>query len=80
MVRNLSHLARVLLPPLLCVAAVGQDSALPKKPLSGKVITILGGDAGTLRPGQPTYFVDESGVIRFEGDGSTPSSTSSPMN
>ena len=62
MVRNLSHLARVLLPPLLCVAAVGQDSALPKKPLSGKVITILGGDAGTLRPGQPTYFVDESGV------------------
>ena len=36
--------------------------------------------SATGKTGLKTFFVDESGVIRFEGDGSTPSSTSSPMN
>jgi prepilin-type N-terminal cleavage/methylation domain-containing protein len=30
--------------------------------------------------GLKAFFVDETGLIRFEGDGSTPSSTSPPMN
>jgi hypothetical protein len=32
------------------------------------------------KTGIKAYFVDESGVIRFDGAGGTPSSTSPPMN
>lgn len=32
------------------------------------------------RTGVKTFFIDDSGLIRFEGDGGTPTSTSPPVN
>lgn len=40
--------------------------------------TALPADPG--KSGMKAYFVDESGVIRFNGDGSTPDETSPPLN
>jgi hypothetical protein len=62
MAHQRSRWTGVFLPLLLCAAAAGQESTEPKKPLSGKVINILGGDSDTTRPGAPTYFVDKSSV------------------
>ena len=50
--------------------------------LSGNTPTYI----ATAIPAQPgasgikTFFVDETGMIRFQGDGGTPSSTSPPLN
>ena len=42
--------------------------------------TAIATPAQTASTGIKAYFVDESGVIRFDGAGGTPSSTSSPLN